>query len=58
MINAIGNRQSAWAYVVVRKGTEVPPSSAYMRAVVDGAREVGLPPEYIATLEAISVAPT
>ena len=40
----------AWAYVVVNKGAELEPSEPYRRTIVDGARDVGLPPRYIASI--------
>jgi cation transport regulator ChaC len=44
----------AFTYVVSqREPEEVPPSGAYVEAILEGAREHGLPPAYIALLESL-----
>lgn len=58
VVAADGTLWQPWAYVVVKKAPYVAPAAAYMRAVIDGAREVGLPAEYIALLEAVPTAMT
>ena len=51
-----GSLISAWTYVVVNRQPEVAPSHMYWRLLVDGAKEAGLPLEYVKTLEAIRYA--
>jgi gamma-glutamylcyclotransferase len=48
-----GARVSASVYVVIEKQLEAPPSYRYWRLIVDGAREAGLPRDYIAELEGL-----
>jgi len=45
---------SAWVYVVTEKQTELQPSYGYWRLIVEGAREAGLPHDYVEELEALS----
>lgn len=52
-----GSSVSAWTYVVVDKEPEILPSYRYWKLLVDGAKEAGLPLEYLAGLEAQAHAP-
>jgi gamma-glutamylcyclotransferase len=52
-----GSTVSAWVYLVVAKGIETSPSRRYWRIIVDGAKEAGLPDDYVKILEAIRYAP-
>jgi gamma-glutamylcyclotransferase (GGCT)/AIG2-like uncharacterized protein YtfP len=50
-----GEPVAAVAYMVIAKELEeVPPTPAYVRSLLAGARERGLPDEYVALLEARS----
>ena len=51
-----GDRElEAFAYAVIaHDGGHVPPSREYLRALVGGARERGLPEDYVAALGAIA----
>jgi cation transport regulator ChaC len=51
-----GSVVSAWTYVVMDKKPEILPSAEYWKLLVDGAKEAGLPPDYVKTLEAIRYA--
>ena len=53
VIRPDGRAEKAWCYFVARKEPETLPSFRYWKAVVDGAREVGLPSEYVAQLESL-----
>jgi gamma-glutamylcyclotransferase (GGCT)/AIG2-like uncharacterized protein YtfP len=47
------NAHDAFAYVVIApEPDQVPPSAEYLQALLDGARERGLPDAYVATLAA------
>jgi hypothetical protein len=48
-----GSSVSASVYVVVSKEVEAVPSYRYWKIIVDGAREAGLPSDYIAEIERI-----
>lgn len=48
-----GSRVRAQLYRVVRPQGEGRPSERYLRALLEGAREHGLPPDYIARLHAL-----
>jgi gamma-glutamylcyclotransferase (GGCT)/AIG2-like uncharacterized protein YtfP len=47
----------AWVYVVVSPQLEVPPSHRYWKIIVEGAREAGLPSDYVARLEGLAHLP-
>lgn len=47
----------AFAYTVITPdGEHVPPSREYLQALLDGARERGLPDDYVAALDAVAAA--
>lgn len=49
-----GSSRPAMAYAVIRKEpAEICPSLAYIRGLIDGARERSLPAAYVASLEAM-----
>ncbi|HZD92214.1 MAG TPA: gamma-glutamylcyclotransferase family protein [Pseudolabrys sp.] len=48
---------NAWLYVAIDVSRDLTPYHWYKAFVVEGAREHGLPPDYVATLEAIASAP-
>lgn len=43
---------NVWCYFVRRPQGHVPPSTRYRRALLEGARERGLPPAYLAVMRA------
>ena len=47
----------AWVYVVAAKRPDVLPSYQYWKVIVEGAREAGLPAEYVGLLEALPHGP-
>jgi hypothetical protein len=47
---------SAWTYFAVPDNTTVPPSTAYVAAILDGARYHGLPRAYTVGLRALKTA--
>jgi cation transport regulator ChaC len=51
-----GGRVAAFAYQGEARHTERKPSARYLGIVLDGAREFGLPSEYVAWLEAFPLA--
>lgn len=53
VLDVDGNVVAACTYRVVTKQPEKPPAAAYWRLLVEGAREHGLPPDYIARLETL-----
>jgi len=56
VLRADGAALSVWTYIVVHKEPELPPSRMYWKLLVDGAREAGLPPHYVRTIEALTCA--
>ena len=57
VVEADGDVCDPWTYLVANKSADVLPSGAYMHVIIEGARELGLPAEYIASLKAIACAP-
>jgi|SRR6267143_6687238 len=57
LVDMSGVRWSAWAYFVVQKSPHVTPTHAYMRTILDGAREVDLPADYLEFLQGVPSAP-
>jgi gamma-glutamylcyclotransferase len=54
---AAGREVEAFAYAVIaRDGEHVQPSREYLQALLDGARERGLPDAYVAALGAVDAA--
>lgn len=51
-----GERIAAFAYLGERRVAGRKPSARYLGLLLDGAREHGLPPEWIAALEALELA--
>lgn len=54
VVDDAGQLLTAWIYVVAEKRPHVPPTRDYLDTILRGAREAGLPGEYIAGLEAIA----
>ena len=54
VVTADGRPLDAWTYRVVNKQPEGSPATAYWRLLVEGAREHGLPQEYVSYLEALA----
>lgn len=57
IVLAEGGVQVAWTYTVVNKQPERPPARSYQSILVRGARDHGLPVEYIEQLEALECCP-
>ena len=54
---AAGEQLEAFAYAVIAPDAEhVQPSREYLQALLDGARERGLPEDYVAALAAVAAA--
>lgn len=47
--------KTCMTYVATRQGIHFPPDDNYHRLIIDGARESGLPPDYVEWLECIAV---
>src|ERR1700691_1628008 len=57
VLTADGASHSAMAYsVIAKEPVEICPSLAYVRGLVQGARERSLPEEYVASLQALVLA--